>query len=113
MRNALAHAGKRQRQMVLVLINTAFAHDDPAAARAQWNTVADQLQPKFPKLTVLLNGAKDDVLAFMDFRSRIANDSHRPVHSSASTPRSNAAPTSSPSFRTKARSYGSSARSYS
>jgi putative transposase len=25
------------------------------------------LQPKFPKLTVLLNEAKDDVLAFMDF----------------------------------------------
>jgi putative transposase len=67
MRNALAYAGKGQRQMVLALINTAFAHDDAAAARAQWDTVADQLQPKFPKLTVLLNEAKADVLAFMDF----------------------------------------------
>jgi putative transposase len=35
MRNALAHAGNGHRQMVLALINTAFAHDDHAAARAQ------------------------------------------------------------------------------
>jgi putative transposase len=66
-RNALAHAGKGQRQMVLALINTAFAQDTAAAAREQWDTVADQLRTKFPKLAVLLNDAKDDVLAFMDF----------------------------------------------
>ena len=53
--------------MVLALINTAFAQDTAAAAREQWDTVADQLRTKFPKLAVLLNDAKDDVLAFMDF----------------------------------------------
>ena len=61
-----AHAGKGQRYMVLAMINTAFAQDTAAAAREQWDTVADQLRPKFPKLSVLLNEARDDVLAFMD-----------------------------------------------
>ena len=33
MRNALAYAGKGQRQMVLALINTAFAQETPESAR--------------------------------------------------------------------------------
>jgi putative transposase len=66
-RSALAHVGKDQRQMVLALINTAFAQDSAAAARAQWDAVADQLRERFPKLAVLLDEAKDDVLAFTDF----------------------------------------------
>ena len=47
MRNALAHAGKGQRQMVLALINTVFAQETPEAAHAQWRVVADQLREKF------------------------------------------------------------------
>ena len=43
-RNALAYAGKGQRQVVLALINTVFAQDTAAAAREQWNVVADQLR---------------------------------------------------------------------
>lgn len=66
-RNALAHAGKGQRQVVLALINTAFAQDTPAAAREQWDAVAEQLRGKFPKLATLMEEAKDDVLAFKDF----------------------------------------------
>src|SRR6185312_8519089 len=58
LRNALAHAGKGQRQMVLAMINTAFA---------QWRVVADQLRVKFPKLATLMDGAETDVLAFMSF----------------------------------------------
>jgi putative transposase len=41
LRNALAHAGKGQRQMVLAMINTAFAQDTYQTASAQWRTVAD------------------------------------------------------------------------
>jgi putative transposase len=67
MRNALAHAGNGQRQMILALINTAFAQETPETARAQWDVVADQLRQKFPKLSTLLEEAKLDVLAFMDF----------------------------------------------
>lgn len=67
MRNALAYAGKGQRQMVLALINTVFAQETPEAAHAQWRIVADQLREKFPKLSAMLDEAEHDVLAFMDF----------------------------------------------
>lgn len=67
MRNALAYAGKGQRQMVLALINTVFAQETAEAAHAQWRVVADQLREKFPKLAAMLDEAEHDVLAFMDF----------------------------------------------
>jgi putative transposase len=67
MRNALAHAGKGQRQMVLALINTVFATETAEAAHEQWRVVADQLRVKFPKLATLLDESESEVLAFMDF----------------------------------------------
>ena len=66
-RNALAHAGKGQRQMVLAMINTVFAQETQEAAIAQWRVVADQLRAKFPKLAELMDRAEQDVLAFMSF----------------------------------------------
>ena len=77
MRNALAHAGKGQRQMVLALINTVFAQESAEAASMQWRAVADQLREKFPKLAAMLDEAEADVLAFMHFpkahRTQIAS----------------------------------------
>jgi putative transposase len=67
MRNALAYAGKGQRQVVLALINTAFAQENADAAAAQWDIVVDQLRNKYPKLAIYLDDAKLDVLAFMGF----------------------------------------------
>jgi putative transposase len=67
MRNALAYANKGQRQMVLALINTAFAQETPAAAHDQWRVVADHFRSKLPKLATLLDEAENDVLAFTDF----------------------------------------------
>jgi len=67
MRNALAYAGKGQRQMVLALITTAFAQETPEQASAQWRIVANQLREKFPKLAAMLDDAEQDVLAFMAF----------------------------------------------
>ena len=67
LRNALAHAGKGQRQMVLAAINTAFAQESFETASAQWRAVADQLRTKFPKLAELRDEAEADVLAFMNF----------------------------------------------
>jgi putative transposase len=67
LRNALAHAGKGQRQVVLALINTVFAQETQEAAIAQWRTVADQLRTKFPKLAALMDDAENHVLAFMSF----------------------------------------------
>ena len=67
LRNALAHAGKGQRQMVLAAINTAFAQESFETASQQWRAVADQLRAKFPKLADLMEEAEADVLAFMSF----------------------------------------------
>src|SRR3984957_1751017 len=67
LRNALAHAGKGQRQMVLAAINTAFAQDNFESSSQQWRVVADQLRSKFPKLADLMDNAEADVLAFMGF----------------------------------------------
>ena len=65
MRDALAHAGKQGRRVVLAFIATAFAQNDAGAARAQWRQVADQIRPKVPKRAVLLDEAEEDVLACM------------------------------------------------
>jgi putative transposase len=54
MRNALAHAGKSGRRVVSVFIATAFAQDTPDAASTPWRGIADQLRPKIPKLTTLM-----------------------------------------------------------
>lgn len=66
-RNALAHAGKGQRQAVLAMINTIFVQESAEAASAQWRSVADQLRPKFPKLADMMDAAENEVLAFMSF----------------------------------------------
>lgn len=66
-RNALAHAGKSSRRVVSAFIATAFAQPDHAAAKAQWRQVADQMRPKLPKLATLMDGAEEDVLAYMTF----------------------------------------------
>lgn len=66
-RNALAHAGKGQRQAVLAVINTIFVQESAEAASAQWRSVADQLRPKFPKLADMMDAAENEVLAFMSF----------------------------------------------
>lgn len=67
LRNALANAGKGQRQMVLAAINTAFAQDSFETATAQWRIVADQLRAKLPKLGELMDTAETEVLSFMAF----------------------------------------------
>ncbi len=66
-RNALAHAGKNSRRVVSAFIATAFAQPDHTAASAQWRLVADQMRGKLPKLADLMDGAEEDVLAYMTF----------------------------------------------
>jgi putative transposase len=67
MRNVLAHAGKSGRRVVSAFIATAFAQNDPQAARQQWRHVADQLRSSVPKLAALMDQAEADVLAYMSF----------------------------------------------
>jgi putative transposase len=67
MRNALAHVGSKQRQMVAAAIRTAFTQETQEAARAEWRAVADRLRERFPKLGDLMDAAEDDVLAHLAF----------------------------------------------
>lgn len=86
LRNALAHAGKGQRQMVLAMINTVFAQETLDAAIAQWRVVADQLRDKFPRLAAMLDRSETDVLAFMSFPKA----HHKQIHSTNPLERLNA-----------------------
>jgi len=86
LRNALAHAGKGQRQMVLAMINTVFAQESLDAAIAQWRVVADQLRSKFPKLATMLDRSEADVLAYMSFPKA----HHKQIHSTNPLERLNA-----------------------
>ncbi len=65
LRNAMAHAGRTQRRIVSAWIGTAFAEADQATARRQWRAVADQLRSRVSKLAELMDGAEEDVLAYM------------------------------------------------
>jgi transposase-like protein len=67
MRNALAHVGSKQRQMVAAAIRTAFTQETLTAARKEWRAVADRLRARFPRLGALMDEAEDDVLAHMAF----------------------------------------------
>jgi transposase-like protein len=63
MRNALAHVGAKQRQMVAAAIRTAFTQETQKAASTEWRAVANRLRARFPKLADLMDEAEDDVLA--------------------------------------------------
>ena len=67
MRNLLAHAPSKQRPAVIAMIKTIFAQENKAEAMTQWNTVADALREKQPKLSALMDASREDVLAYMDF----------------------------------------------
>jgi putative transposase len=81
MRNALAHAGKSGRRLGAAFIATAFAQGEAdqhsvqwtecplnaEAASAQWRAMADQIRPKVPKVSRLMDEAEPDVLAYMTF----------------------------------------------
>ncbi|MFT3851349.1 MAG: IS256 family transposase [Ilumatobacteraceae bacterium] len=67
MRNLLAVAQRRQRQMIAALIRTVFAQPDADTARAQLRTVVDQLRPYAPAVAERLEAMETDVLAYTGF----------------------------------------------
>jgi transposase-like protein len=67
MRNLLAAANHRHRQMIAALIRTVFAQPDPATARHQLRAVVDQLAPYAPAVAERLQVMEDDVLAYTAF----------------------------------------------
>ena len=67
MRNALAHVPPKQRPAAVAMLKTIFAQETVEAAHAQWRQMADTLRERFPKLAELMDGAREDVLAYMTF----------------------------------------------
>ena len=71
MRNARGHIPRAQHQMVAAVIRTAFVQEDQNQAQQVWRETADKLRKRLPKLSGLMDGAEDDVLAFMRFPKEI------------------------------------------
>jgi len=67
MRNALAHVPAKQRPAVTAMIKTIFAQETAREAHDQWNSVAEALRERAPKLAALMDEARDDVLAYTAF----------------------------------------------
>jgi transposase-like protein len=66
-RSLLAHVGAKQRAAVAAMIRTIFTQETRAEAFAQWGKVADALRDKHDKLGALMDGAREDVLTYMDY----------------------------------------------
>lgn len=67
MRNLHGKVAAKQIPPVMAAMKTIFAHTDPDAIGAQWDQVADTLEPSFPKISDMMREAKADVLAFTSF----------------------------------------------
>src|SRR4029079_7132281 len=66
-RNLLALVPKSHQDMVAAVFRTIFAQPDAATVAATWDQVHDQLGDRFPKIAVLMDDAKTEVLAFTSF----------------------------------------------
>lgn len=67
MRNLLAAAHHRHRQMIAALVRTVFAQPDADTARTQLRAVVDQLTPYAPAVAERLEAMEADVLAYTAF----------------------------------------------
>ena len=66
-RNALGLVPKAAAQMVAATIRTVFAQPDATSAQEQWRRVADGFRTRYPRLAELLDGAEEEVLAYLAF----------------------------------------------
>lgn len=67
MRNLQGAVSSKHVPPVMAAVKTIFAHTDPAEVAAQWDQVVDTLASSFPKVAVMMESAKHDVLAFTAF----------------------------------------------
>jgi hypothetical protein len=58
---------KGQQSVVAAALRQAFLQADQAGARQVWRQVADQLRPRWPKLSALMDESEHDVLAYIGF----------------------------------------------
>ena len=67
MRNAMVHAGVKQRPMIIAAIRTIFVQETEEAAHKEWRAVADRLRERFPRLGAVMDDAEYDVLSYLSF----------------------------------------------
>jgi len=67
MRNALAHVTAKQRAAVTAMIKTIFAQETAQEAHKQWQTIAEALRDRAPKLAEMMDATREDVLAYTAF----------------------------------------------
>lgn len=67
MRNLQGAVSSKHVPPVMAAVKTIFAHTDPVEVAAQWDQVVDTLTSSFPKVAVMMESAKHDVLAFTAF----------------------------------------------
>jgi putative transposase len=67
MRNVLARVTKSNAQMVLAAIGTIFAQPDAASVAEQFDRITDTLRAQLPDIATMLEGAREDLLAFSAF----------------------------------------------
>jgi transposase-like protein len=70
MRSALAHVPKGQQSVVAAALRQAFLQADRDGAHQVWRQVADQLRPRWPRLSALMDESEHDVLAYTGFPAR-------------------------------------------
>lgn len=66
-RNLLAHVAKADGEVVTAAYRTVFAQPSAAGVRAQWDHVAASFTTSHPKVAAVMDGAREDVLAFTGF----------------------------------------------
>ena len=67
MRNVLAQVPRGNTEMVAAAVRTVFAQPDAAHVREQFDVIATMLGRQLPKVELLMNEAKEDLLAFTGF----------------------------------------------
>jgi transposase-like protein len=67
MRNVLAKVTRTNTHMVIAAIQTIFAQPDADAVREQFERISATLTERFPEVAAMLEGAKEDLLAFCAF----------------------------------------------
>ena len=67
MRNVLAHIPKGSKSVVAAALRTIFAQPDREAAEQQLAEVVKAMKPRWPKAAEILEKARDDILAYMNF----------------------------------------------
>jgi putative transposase len=67
LRNLLSHVPKAGQDMVAAAMKAVFVIQAPDQVRAHWQRVTEMLRKQFPTAVPVMEAARDDVLAFLNF----------------------------------------------